>query len=221
VPQAAPSQPAPTTPDIEKTAIGPQANAEVIRASEIEAVREESPDKPNVASAQAPLEPSPMLDAVPQAAPSQPAPTTPDIEKTAIGPQASAEVSQAGVIAALKRWVAAQENQNVEHYLATYAAEFTPADTAMSRSDWEAAKTKALRELPKVKIELLDMDIVFREATLAEVRFSQVQRREEHGAEMVEPKMLVLTYSRGQWLIREEKAPLIKLQITRRLRVGA
>ncbi|MEY3201218.1 MAG: hypothetical protein RIR70_768, partial [Pseudomonadota bacterium] len=88
-------------------------------------------------------------------------------------------------------------------------------------SDWEAAKTKALRELPKVKIELLDMDIVFREATLAEVRFSQVQRREEHGAEMVEPKMLVLTYSRGQWLIREEKAPLIKLQITRRLRVGA
>ncbi|MEY3202147.1 MAG: hypothetical protein RIR70_1697, partial [Pseudomonadota bacterium] len=106
------------------------------------------PANANVAGAQSALEsvlrqfaPGPMLDTVPQAAQSQPAPTTTGIEKTAMGPVANAEISWAGVISAVKRWVAAQENQNVEHYLATYAAEFTPADTAMSRSDWEAAKT--------------------------------------------------------------------------------
>ena len=102
----------------------------------------------------------------------------------------------------VQAWAAAWSAQDVNRYLAAYAADFQPAD-GESRSAWENTRRERVTAPSSIQVSVSDMSIKFSDSTHATARFKQSYRASHLKSNG--HKTLSLVKVDGHWLIQEER----------------
>ena len=100
-------------------------------------------------------------------------------------------------------WAAAWSSQNVDAYLAFYAADFkTPGGE--SRADWEATRRERISKPKSIKVRFSNAKVSFHDDSHATVSFRQSYRANH--LQDLSSKTLLLVKTDGAWLIQEERS---------------
>lgn len=105
--------------------------------------------------------------------------------------------------AAVKRWASAWQAQNVDQYLAAYAADFKVPGGA-SRSDWEALRRDRLTKPSFIKVTLENVQVEPVDDSHANVSFRQGYKANHFSG--ISQKTLVMEKTANGWQIQEERA---------------
>lgn len=126
--------------------------------------------------------------------------SAPPLPEAAADPPPSPEDRVAGFVTA---WAAAWARQDVPAYLASYGAEFEPAE-GLARPGWERLRRQRLLEPPSIRVEIEELEIVLGDAGRAEARFRQTYT--SPGYSDVVRKTLELVEEGDGWRIIAERA---------------
>jgi len=117
----------------------------------------------------------------------------------------AAKVAPAGdenaVITAVERWASAWSNNDVEGYLARYAASFKTPD-GEPRKAWEAERRARIAKPRKIEVKIEAPKVTFKDANTASVNFRQHYRSNSFKASA--GKTLIMIKSGDKWLIQQE-----------------
>jgi hypothetical protein len=120
-------------------------------------------------------------------------------------PKEAAKVAPAGdenaVITAVERWASAWSNNDVEGYLARYAASFKTPD-GEPRKAWEAERRARIAKPRKIEVKIEAPKVTFKDANTASVNFRQHYRSNSFKASA--GKTLIMIKSGDKWLIQQE-----------------
>jgi len=105
------------------------------------------------------------------------------------------------VLAMVNGWVGAWSKQDVDAYLAHYAAAYTPAH-AVSRDEWASLRRKRLRAPSFIKIRVDSPKVRLENALRARVQFTQSYQSDTYSDRVV--KRLELVNENGDWKITRE-----------------
>lgn len=163
------------------------------------------------AAPQAPPAAKPTPPASAAATPSKPGSSSaaarkPSVAVASAKPPATAAASasdpKAGILRSVKAWAQAWSGQDVNAYLAFYAADFkTPQ--GMSRADWEKARRARISGPSSIKVSLRDVKVVPRDDRHAAVIFYQSYRSDRFRAHT--RKTLEMVRISDDWRIVEER----------------
>ena len=103
----------------------------------------------------------------------------------------------------IESWASAWADQNVDGYLAHYAASFRPDNANLSRTDWEAQRQTRLTQPKSIALTLTDLEIVGLSEKLSTAVFTQAYVSDTYNDIVV--KSLELEKEDGQWRISAEK----------------
>jgi tetratricopeptide (TPR) repeat protein len=107
------------------------------------------------------------------------------------------------VLQAVLAWGNAWSRQNVETYLAFYAADFkTPKGE--DRSQWEASRRERITKPKKIEVIIESPKVTLKGDSSAVVTFRQIYRSDS--LKISSSKTLVLVRSDGRWQIQQERA---------------
>lgn len=106
------------------------------------------------------------------------------------------------VLKAVSDWAAAWSSNDVDRYLAAYAAEFQPADGS-ARADWAAARTARIAKPRKIAVQVQQPTVRPLDDGRMQVSFRQQYRSGK--LEEVGNKTLILVKSADRWLIQQER----------------
>ncbi len=116
-------------------------------------------------------------------------------------PAASADNNEA--LKVVNDWAAAWSSQNVDAYLAFYAADFmTPRGE--SRADWVTTRRDRISKPTSIKVSISNAKVSLQDGSHATVTFRQsylANLLKNHSS-----KTLLLVKANGKWLIREERS---------------
>ncbi len=100
-------------------------------------------------------------------------------------------------------WAAAWSSQNVDTYLAFYAADFkTPGGE--SRAAWAATRRERISRPESIKVSISNAKVSIRDGSHATATFRQSYRANH--LQTLSRKTLLLVKTDGKWLIQEERA---------------
>ena len=100
-------------------------------------------------------------------------------------------------------WAAAWSSQNVDAYLALYAADFkTPGGE--SRTAWAATRRERVSRPELIKVSISNANVSIRDDSHATVTFRQSYRANH--LQTLSRKTLLLVKTDGKWLIQEERS---------------
>jgi tetratricopeptide (TPR) repeat protein len=120
-------------------------------------------------------------------------------------PKEAAKDAPAGdenaVITAVERWASAWSNNDVEGYLARYAASFKTPD-GEPRKAWEAERRARIAKPRKIEVKIEAPKVTFKDANTASVNFRQHYRSNSFKASA--GKTLIMIKSGDKWLIQQE-----------------
>ncbi len=111
-------------------------------------------------------------------------------------PAKPAAANTPGVEAAIANWAQAWSRQDVEAYLAAYAADFTA--TGMTRANWEAQRRARISAPKRIEVQISDLKIE-QQSDTATATFRQVYRSDRLSSTVT--KTLKLAQQNGQWRI--------------------
>ena len=141
----------------------------------------------------------PIIVAAPAPLPAAPVPPTPsEPVETPFDPS----VARAEVATAVQAWATAWSRQQVDAYLARYAAAFIPPDGA-SRRDWEALRRLRIEAPAFIEVIPEGLEIELFSPTLARADFLQRYRSNTFSSN--ERKSLLLTRGDAGWQIVVEQ----------------
>lgn len=107
------------------------------------------------------------------------------------------------IATSVEKWAKAWSDQDVDAYLASYSSSFkTPKGE--SRSAWESLRRDRVSAPKNIKVELSDIKVTMESNSQARVTFKQ-NYRAPHLSQRT-GKTLVMTNTKGQWLIEQEIA---------------
>jgi tetratricopeptide (TPR) repeat protein len=136
--------------------------------------------------------PAPAAKEAPKAAPKEP-------------PKEAAKAAPTGdenaVITAVERWATAWSSNDVEGYLARYAASFKTPD-GEPRKAWEAERRARIAKPRKIEVKIEAPKVTFKDANTASVNFRQHYRSNSFKASA--GKTLIMIKSGDKWLIQQE-----------------
>ncbi len=133
--------------------------------------------------------------AEPIASPAAPAPV--DFRET------ETRDDKAAAIAAVRRWAEAWSRQDVDGYLASYAASFQPPD-GLRRGEWMEQRRLRLRRPSFIEIGVSEVELRVLTPDRLAVRFQQDYRSDTFADRVL--KTLELTRADGEWKIVRERA---------------
>lgn len=110
---------------------------------------------------------------------------------------------EARVEAAVERWAEAWARRDVAAYLASYAADFQPAE-GLSRPGWERWRRERLLAPASIRLEIEELEVAVGERGRAEARFLQTYVSPDYSD--VVRKTLRLVEEEGEWRIAGERA---------------
>jgi ketosteroid isomerase-like protein len=157
---------------------------------------------PKGVAASAPPVASPPPAATPAGAPASAAVKPADPPKAAT-PAAAAGNDEAEVMAAINAWVAAWSKQDVNGYLASYAADFKPWD-GLSRKAWAAQRKQRIEAPKSISVSIEGPKVTLKDGENATVKF-----RQNYASEITKSsnsKTMIMVKSGGKWLIQEERS---------------
>ncbi len=100
-------------------------------------------------------------------------------------------------------WVAAWSSQNVDAYLAFYAADFkTPGGE--SRTAWAATRRERISRPDSIKVSISNAKVSIRDGSHVTATFRQSYRANH--LQTLSRKTLLLVNTDGKWLIQEERS---------------
>lgn len=142
--------------------------------------------------------PAPTVAAKPATAPAKdPVAQTPPAKAAAATP-----TDTEAVAAAVRNWAAAWSNNDVEAYLARYAAEFkTP--NGEPRKSWENERRARIAKPRKIEVRIEGLKVTLKDASHATVSFRQHYTSSSFKASS--NKSLTMIKSGNQWLIQTEQ----------------
>ena len=106
------------------------------------------------------------------------------------------------VLKAVNGWAKAWSENDVQGYLAHYAAQFqTPKGE--NRDDWEAQRTARVAKPRKIDVAVESPKVTFKEANRATVTFRQ--HYQSAGLKVSSTKTLVMVKAGDKWLIEQER----------------
>ena len=107
------------------------------------------------------------------------------------------------VLQTVLAWAGAWSKQNVESYLAFYAADFkTPKGE--DRSQWETSRRERIAKPKKIEVVIESPKVTFKGDSSAVVTFRQIYRSDS--LKISGSKTLVLVRRDGRWQIQQERA---------------
>lgn len=151
---------------------------------------------PKAAPAAAPAKSAAAPAATPTPAPKEPA-------KAAVK-EPEKEVAMGdedAVIKTVERWASAWSNNDVDGYLARYAASFKTPD-GEPRKTWEAERRSRIAKPRKIEVKIEAPKVTFKDANTASVSFRQHYRSNSFKASA--GKTLIMIKSGDKWLIQQE-----------------
>jgi tetratricopeptide (TPR) repeat protein len=151
---------------------------------------------PKAAPAAAPAKSAAAPAATPNPAPKEPA-------KAAVK-EPEKEVAMGdedAVIKTVERWASAWSNNDVDGYLARYAASFKTPD-GEPRKTWEAERRSRIAKPRKIEVKIEAPKVTFKDANTASVSFRQHYRSNSFKASA--GKTLIMIKSGDKWLIQQE-----------------
>jgi hypothetical protein len=164
-------------------------------AKPAEPVKPAEPAKPVVAEKPASSAKSPVAKTEPIKSAQVPTPTEQPVQKPAGD-------SEKSIREAVHAWALAWTAQNVEKYLASYAATFkTP--NGESRKQWEDVRRDRLTRPGTIKVDISNLRVIMESGERARAEFKQTYRT--GSTVMRTSKTLVFRNTGGNWLIEQER----------------
>ena len=155
----------------------------------------------------------PATEPVAAVAAPAPAPAAPEKAATAAPEPAASPVQAAAkkspansgneVLKAVRDWAAAWSSQDVNRYLAFYAADFK-IPGGEKRSDWEGQRRERISAPKSISVSIRDARVKLIDDGHASVTFKQVYRASH--LRNTSGKTLLMVKSGGSWLIQEERS---------------
>ncbi len=148
--------------------------------------------------------PAPVAAPVVAAAAAAPAAAS-AIAATAAGPAVAMNSADdtGNALKTVDDWVAAWSSQNVDAYLAFYAADFkTPGGE--SRAAWAATRRERISRPESIKVSISNANVSIRDGSHATAIFRQSYRTDH--LQTLSRKTLLLVKADGKWLIQEERS---------------
>lgn len=150
-----------------------------------------------------------QMDTLPESVASLPPPTRSESPPPAVtraaqpAPASSrtADDSAERIIKSVNRWADAWSAQDVNGYLAAYAADFEPGG-GMSRSAWQNLRRQRVSAPSQIRVSVRDPEIVRLSDGAARVSFLQIYESDTYADRT--NKVLELRRDGGQWLITRE-----------------
>lgn len=134
------------------------------------------------------------------AAPGEAAGTPPPAARE---PAPAAPAPEERITAAVERWAAAWARQDLAAYLASYAADFEPAE-GLDREAWERQRRERLLGRSSIRVGIEELEVELAGEGRAEARF--VQTYDSPLYSDVVRKSLLLVEEEGEWRIARERA---------------
>jgi tetratricopeptide (TPR) repeat protein len=104
---------------------------------------------------------------------------------------------------AVNNWAQAWSSKNLDHYFASYGANFQPAK-GQSRKAWEQQRKERINRPSKISVSLSNISITAVDNSNAKVRFKQAYRAD--GKPIYTTKTLVMKKEGDNWYIQQEIA---------------
>jgi tetratricopeptide (TPR) repeat protein len=178
-------------------------------------VKPQAPVAPSAAVSPPPAEVTATSSAAP--APVTPIAPEPGVAVAAPAPQAKAagpvaapapppdprHELQKDIVSAVRSWANAWSAQDVDRYLSSYAAEYTPPG-GLSRGDWEAQRRKRLTDPKYIKVEIAGIQVHALGNGQARASFRQKYQSDTYSDQV--RKTLLLKKNNGVWQIVEERS---------------
>jgi len=151
--------------------------------------------------------PPPAVAAAPKKSATDVKPTAARAKSAAAKPAEKQARAQDGnteaVLQTVLAWAGAWSKQNVESYLASYAADFkTPKGE--DRSQWETSRRERIAKPKKIEVVIESPKVTFKGDSSAVVTFRQIYRSDS--LKISGSKTLVLVRRDGRWQIQQERA---------------
>jgi tetratricopeptide (TPR) repeat protein len=151
--------------------------------------------------------PPPAVATAPKKSATDVKPTAARAKSTAARPAEKQARAQDGntevVLQTVLAWAGAWSKQNVETYLAFYAADFkTPKGE--DRSQWETSRRERITKPKKIEVAIESPKVTFKGDSSAVVTFRQIYRSDS--LKISSSKTLVLVRGDGRWQIQQERA---------------
>jgi hypothetical protein len=151
--------------------------------------------------------PPPAVATAPKKSATDVKPTAARAKSTAARPAEKQARAQDGntevVLQTVLAWAGAWSKQNVETYLAFYAADFkTPKGE--DRSQWETSRRERITKPKKIEVAIESPKVTFKGDSSAVVTFRQIYRSDS--LKISSSKTLVLVRGDARWQIQQERA---------------
>jgi len=117
-------------------------------------------------------------------------------------PKTAAKQSPEEVLKALNGWAKAWSDNDVDGYLAHYAADFQPPK-GETRGQWEAQRKVRVAKPRKIDVAVEVPKVTFTEANRVTVTFRQ--RYQSGGLKVASTKTVVMVKAGEKWLIQQER----------------